>query len=208
MPAEPGGYRLFAYVYDGQGGAAVGNLPLLVKGQIVAKPARRAELPLIIYDEAQRGSPPYVPTGWMGDTKRIALVEDCSTIPHAGKTCIRADFKAAEGWAGVAWQHPGNNWGDKPGGWNVAGADRLTFWARGDQGDEVVSFQLGLIGTDKRYHDTAKGELKNVILSTEWMQYSIDLPRADLSRIITGFAWVVAGQGRPVTFYLDDIRYE
>jgi hypothetical protein len=30
----------------------------------------------------------------------------------------------------------------------------------------------------------------------------------DLSRIITGFAWVVAGQGAPVTFYLDDVRYE
>ena len=30
----------------------------------------------------------------------------------------------------------------------------------------------------------------------------------DLKQIKTGFCWVVAGQGAPVTFYLDDIQYE
>jgi hypothetical protein len=29
-----------------------------------------------------------------------------------------------------------------------------------------------------------------------------------LSRIKTGFAWTLAANGHPVTFYLDDIRYE
>ena len=30
-----------------------------------------------------------------------------------------------------------------------------------------------------------------------------------MSKIITGFCWVLAGQGRkPVTFYLDDVQYE
>ncbi len=31
LPSKSGGYRLFAYVYDGQGGAAVANVPLHVK---------------------------------------------------------------------------------------------------------------------------------------------------------------------------------
>lgn len=61
---------------------------------------------------------------------------------------------------------------------------------------------------DKPYHDTAKGEIEKVHLTTEWKPYSIDLAGKDLSRIVTGFAWVVAGQGKPVTFYLDDVRYE
>jgi hypothetical protein len=207
-PAEPGGYRLFAYVYDGGGGAAVGNLPLLVIGKVMPRPARKAEFPLVVYDEVDREKPPYVPTGWMGDTKQMALAEDCQERPHAGKTCLRAQFNGASGWGGVVWQQPGHNWGDKPGGWNLAGAKRLTFWARGERGDEVVSFQFGVLGEDKRYHDTAKDELEKVRLTSDWKQYSFDLAGKDLSRIMTGFAWVVAGQGKPITFYLDDVRYE
>ena len=34
MPDTPGAYRLFAYLRDRQGGAAVGNVPLLVNGEI------------------------------------------------------------------------------------------------------------------------------------------------------------------------------
>lgn len=208
LPDSPGGYRLFAYVYDGRGGAAVGNLPLLVKGERAVRPARRAELPLVIYDEADRERPPFVPTGWMGDVKQIALSQNCTTQPHAGRTCLRAEFKAAGGWGGVVWQHPDGNWGDKPGGWNLSGAKRLTFWARGERGEEEVSFQFGLLGDDKRYRDSGKGELPKAQLTTDWQRFTIDLSDRDLSRIITGFAWVVAGQGQPVVFYLDDVSYE
>lgn len=208
LPDSPGGYRLFAYVYDGHGGAAVGNLPLLVKGERPSKPARKAELPLVIYDEADRERPPFVPTGWMGETKQIALTADCTTQPHDGRTCLRAEFKAADGWGGVVWQHPGNNWGDKPGGWDLRGAKRLTFWARGERGDEVISFQFGLIGADKRYHDSGKGEIPKARLTADWQQFAIDVSQCDLSRIMTGFAWVVSGQGKAVVFYLDDVRYE
>lgn len=31
LPNKSGGYRIFAYIYDGQGGAAVGNIPIFVK---------------------------------------------------------------------------------------------------------------------------------------------------------------------------------
>lgn len=50
--------------------------------------------------------------------------------------------------------------------------------------------------------------LDKVRLSDDWKQYSIDVSGGDLSRIVTAFAWVVAGQGKPVTFYIDDVRYE
>lgn len=103
---------------------------------------------------------------------------------------------------------PGQRLGEKPGGWNLTGAKQLAFWARGEKGGEVVSFQLGLLGRDKHFFDTAQGKLEGVRVTPEWKEYRIDLAGKDLTRIKTGFAWVAAGQGAPITFYLDDIRYE
>jgi hypothetical protein len=36
----------------------------------------------------------------------------------------------------------------------------------------------------------------------------MDLKGKNLTRIKTGFSWVVVGSGEPVTFFLDDIRFE
>jgi hypothetical protein len=47
-----------------------------------------------------------------------------------------------------------------------------------------------------------------VELGKDWKQYDIDVRDKDMSRIITGFCWVLAGQGAPVTFYLQDVQYE
>lgn len=208
LPMDPGGYRLYAYVYDEKGGAATANIPLLVKGEFKPGPGRVAKLPLMVYDEATRASIPYAPTGWMGSVKGIKVQEDCSVKPLAGKTCLRCEYSLPDAWAGVVWQNPVNDWGDQPGGWNLTGAKRLVFSARGEKGGEAVSFQFGLLGREKRFFDTAQSKLENVKLTTDWKEYAIDLTGKDLSRIKTGFCWVVAGQGAPVVFYLDNIRYE
>ena len=54
---------------------------------------------------------------------------------------------------------------------------------------------------------SAKGELKAVKLTKEWNKLTIPLRGLDLRQIKTGFGWSLAGQGKPVTFYLDDIRF-
>jgi len=46
-----------------------------------------------------------------------------------------------------------------------------------------------------------------VRLTDKWHKLRIPLNGRDLSRIKTGFGWSLAGQGKPVTFYLDNIRY-
>src|SRR5205085_2141135 len=69
MPKGGGGYRLFAYVYDGQGGAAVVNVPLRVNGPEILPSARRAKLPLVVYDDGEKETQPFVPAGWMGNAK-------------------------------------------------------------------------------------------------------------------------------------------
>jgi hypothetical protein len=208
MPKEGGGYRLFAFVYDDHGGAAVANVPLRVKGPVTLPRARVAKLPLIVYDEADREKPAYVPAGWMGNTKALKLNDKWAEKPHGGKTCIRIDYEAKDGWGGIVWQSPANDWGDRPGGWDLTGATKLTFWARGAQGGETVSFEIGIIGSGKTFHDTAKGKVEKVRLTTDWQQFRIDLKDKDLTRIKSGFVCTVVGTGAPITFFLDEIQYE
>jgi hypothetical protein len=207
VPAGGGGYRLFAYVADGQGGAAVGNVPLHVDAPIIPLPAPKAALPFVLYADGMKSSP-YAPSGYMGNTTAIKMTLDCTDQPHSGKTCLRVDYQAADNWGGVLWQSPGNDWkGEKPGGLNLTGATEVEFWARGAAGGEVVDFMLGVLDGQQPYRDSAKAELKGVRLTTEWQKLRIPLDGRDLSRIKTGFGWSVAGQGRPERFYLDDIRY-
>ncbi len=209
MPEYGGNYRLFAFVRDTHGGAAVANVPLLVKGGADAPvPAgRRVKLPFTVYSEAS-GDQPFIPSGYMGNTSAIKMQADCTDNPHAGKTCLKVDYSAKDNWAGVFWQDPANDWGDKMGGANLAGATRLTFWARGEKGGEAISFFMGGIASNKPFFDTAEAKLLVSGLTKEWKQYSIDLRGKDLSRIKSGFGWSLAANGSPITFYLDDVRYE
>lgn len=208
LPEEPGAFRVLVTVRDGHGGAATANIPVLARGAVSERPARAASLPLVIYGEATQPEPPYAPSGWMGNAAAIRLDPACEERPFAGKTCLRCEFGSATEWGGVVWQDPPDDWGDRAGGWDVSGATRLAFRVRGARGGEVVSFEFGLIGPEKPSHDSARRALKDLTLTDEWAEYSIPLAGLDLSRIKTGFSWVVAGQGAPVVFYLDDVRYE
>lgn len=208
MPESGGGYRLFAYLRDGKGGAAVGNVSLYVDAPVKIPSAQKPTLPFVLYSDGDRDKPPFVPTGWMGNTKVMKLDEEWKTNPHSGNSCLKFDFNASEGWGGIVWQSPPNDWGDKPGGWDVTGAKSLTFWARGEKGDEKASFQLGLLGSDKKFSDSANAKLDNVTLTNDWKKYRIDLAGKNLSRIKTGFVINVANPGKPLTIYIDDITYE
>lgn len=207
MPKEGGPYRLYAYLHDNKGGAAVANIPLYVNGPITIPTGKVVKVPFTLYAEGGVKLP-YEPTGWMGNTKAMKLDPGCTTMPHTGTTCVRMDYTEKDGWGGIVWQNPGNNWGDKRGGYNLTGAIKLTFWARGEKGEEMVKFGVGLVPHDKTFFDTSQSVLDTVRLSSQWKQYSIDLTGKDLTRIVSGFYCTVAGQGQPVTFYLDDIRFE
>lgn len=173
----------------------------------IAEAAPKAPLPLVVYGDGQ-GSSPYIPSGYMGNTGAIKMDSQSTEDPHSGKTCLKVQYTATDNWGGVDWQSPANDWGDKPGGLNLTGAKTLTFWARGAKGGEVVSFLYGGLGKDKAYPDTASDKLDKVTLTKGWKKYQIALKGKDLADIKTGFGWVVAGSGQPITFYLDDIKYE
>jgi hypothetical protein len=171
-------------------------------------PASGVKLPFTVYDEKGSANNHYIPSGWMGNAKATKMDDGCTTNPHGGKTCLRIEYDATDTWSGIVWQDPANDWGDQAGGWNLTGAKTLKFWARGEKGDEVVSFKFGILGSDKKFSDSASGELADVKLTKEWKEYSFDLAGKDLTHIKTGFVWSLAGQSSPVVFYVDDIRFE
>ncbi len=210
MPKVGGIYRLFAYVHDNHKGAAVANVPILVKGGEKATIAtgKAATLPFTVYAEAGQPGLVFIPSGYMGNYAAVKADENYTIKPHSGKTCMQWQYTAKKDWAGVVWQSPANDWGDKEGGKNLTGATKLTFWARGEKGGETVTFLCGIINKDKPFYDTAQAKLDKAGLTTEWKQYTIDLKGKDLSHIKTGFGWTLAADGEPITFYLDDIRYE
>ena len=180
---------------------------LRVNGPAVASKGYPAALPLAVYSEAAEPSG-YIPSGWMGDIKAIQLDPAWTDRPQSGKTCLRCKFNANKGWGGVAWQNPPNDWGDRAGGYDLTRAKKLTFFARGEQGGEIVSFEFGVIPHNKKFPDTGKGRLEKVVLGKEWQRYEIPITNQDLTRIKTGFVWTVASRDQPVVFYLDNILWE
>ena len=207
LPTEAGLYRLFVAVRDNHGGAATANVPVRVNGPAAASTGYPAELPLTVYSEAAEPTG-YIPSGWMGDTKSIELDPAWTDGPQSGKTCLRCKFNANKGWWGVAWQDPPNDWGDRAGGYDLTHAKKLTFFARGEQGGEVVNFEFGIIPDNKEFPDTGKGRLEKVVLGKEWQRYEIPISNQDLTRIKTGFVWTVESRDQPVVFYLDNIVWE
>ncbi len=158
----------------------------------------------------------FVPSGYMPDGLCLKQNDSWQEQCQQGKTCIRVDYdilcsQKGRNWAGVYWLNPADNWGDRKGGFNLTGAKRLVFWARGDKGGETIAeFKLGGVGISREYPDSDTVGIGPVILTKEWKQYSIDLRGRDLSFISGGFAWSASTENNPssCTFFLDDIHYE
>jgi hypothetical protein len=110
---------------------------------------------------------------------------------------------------GIYWQNPANNWGSKKGGFDLTGMTKLTFWARGAKGGEIIQkFTVG--GIKGVYPDSASVEFGPVELTDTWKEYTINLAGHDLSYISSGFGWVITADLNPAgcEFYLDDIKFE
>lgn len=166
-----------------------------------------AGLPFVVYADCE-GPLPYIPSGYMGDIETIDFDDCCTTAPHDGDSCVRFTYNGRHQWAGIAWQDPPNNWGDLAGGYDIRGAKRLSFWARGRAGTERVQFKVGLVGRTKKFTDSARLTTGWVRLKKEWQQFVIPLEGYDLSRDITAFVIVLEGAATPTTVFVGDVRFE
>jgi hypothetical protein len=188
--------------------------------------------PFYVYKDYKSPENKFFSTGNMGDYFDVQVQLNDTVHKYSGTSCVQIVYKLGElqgaGWAGLFWQYPANNWGGAPGGYDLSGAKRLTFWARGEKGGEVINtFQVG--GIHGKYSDSGLASISKVVLSANWEKYTIDLSdignsiiideynkecwpfMAPLSRITGGFGWATslfANNGGGVTFYLDEIRFE
>jgi hypothetical protein len=177
------------------------------------EPAAEKPKEFAVYSDKNARENHYIPSGWMGDYGDIKLNDQYMDNPHSGTTSMQFVYSAKKaqgaGWAGVYWQNPANNWGSKKGGFDLTGMTKVTFWARGEKGGEVIQkFKLG--GIKGTYSDTAEVELGPIELTDTWKQYTINIAGKDLSYISGGFCWVTTSDLCPegCTFYLDDVKFE
>jgi len=179
----------------------------------VSLPVAAQTFPFYVYMDANSPTNHFVPSGWMGDFGDLQLKVDHAENCKAGGTCIQIIYSAKKtqgaDWAGIYWQDPANNWGDRDGGFDLTGASKLTFWARGEKGGEKIDeFRSG--GIPGEYFDSDVAYMGPVVLTAEWKKYEIELTGKDLKSIKGGFAFSArAGDNKGgAVFYIDDIRYE
>jgi hypothetical protein len=170
--------------------------------------------PLIVFSDKGSRDNHYTPSGFMPNGNCITFDDTWGESCQSGKTCIKVNYDVAcsrkdQKWAGIYWLNPPDNWGKKKGGFNLTGAEKLTFWAKGDQGGEQIQeFTVGGITGD--FPDTDTAVIGPVILTNEWKEYTVDLRGKDLSYISGGFAWTTSEDvnAESCVFYLDNIRFE
>ena len=189
------------------------------------------DFPFYVYEDAGSTNNHFAPTGHMGDYTDLGINPFYKQNPHLGTSCIKITYSAKKSrgqkWAGLYWQDPSNNWGESFGGYDLSAATKLTFWARGEKGGEVITlFQIG--GIVGKYRDSGSKAIGPVSLTNKWKKYTIDLKdlkqtmllnckqigcclfMQPLTRIIGGFCWstnIEVNRGG-IVFYLDEIRYE
>lgn len=163
-------------------------------------PAAGEPLPVVVDDH-------WAPSGYMGDGATPGGIE-VGECPERGSADAVGLCRAytwnpgREGWAGIYWQYPENNWGMAPGLQVAQGATEVSFWAWGALGGEVVTFGAGIPDVDG-----FGVERPQVVLEAVPTRYTIDLTAVTYDEVVGAFKWVTADAAAPVTFFIDDLTW-
>ncbi len=130
--------------------------------------------------------------------------------------CVAEERHHYEGhhlnYAGLCWQHPEGNWGDKDSGMNLTGYNKLVFHARGQEGLEMVErVKVGNKAPEcpDIFPDSLEIERLMIPLSTEWTEHSINLAGFNMTRVANGFCIFFGPEFSPEVgvLFLDDIYF-
>lgn len=158
----------------------------------------------------------YSPDGFFGDGEtrgKVKLEKSCpARAPGALGDCYTITYQPGiKQYAGIFWQHPHNNWGDRPGHLVTPGATRITLQARAARAGQGITVGGGQADS-KPLHDSFQLEEVTLPLTEQWAAHQIPFRGADYqgeSGVIGAFmVKVFAGDtDAAITFYLDDIRW-
>jgi hypothetical protein len=158
----------------------------------------------------------YSPDGFFGDGEtrgRVKLEKSCPDRPPGARgDCYTITYTpGVRRFAGIFWQHPHNNWGDRPGHRVTPGATKITFQARAAKAGQGLSAGAGQMRS-MPLHDNFELEEVSVALGETWAPHEIPFRGMEYqgeSGVIGAFMVSLrAGDGdAPITFYLDDIRW-
>jgi hypothetical protein len=162
----------------------------------------------------------FAPSGYMGDgANGTSLVNDTACAPRptgARGDCYHFTYHAGSMlWSGVYWQFPANNWGAAEGKALPAGAKRVSFYAAGKAGGEVLKVKIGGIHDATLPFSDAFSVETTATLTTTMTQYTVDLTGKSYDKVIGGFSWVTnypegtnPANAPPIAFFLDDLVWE
>jgi len=145
----------------------------------------------------------YIGSVHNGDDGSVTINPGSTANPKSGGTCVEVHYTPTDPthWAGAMWLSGNQNFPPNPpmNGVDAAKAQKLFFWARGTGG---VKF---FIENDRKNQASLY-----VTLTDDWKEYIIELPKG-WETVCVGFGWAANADdtgGVPITFWLDDIRYE
>lgn len=167
-----------------------------------------------------------IPAGWMsgGGTPGsfIGLESGVGTC-YTGADCVKFTYRRGSGWGGIMWWPPAcGPDGVDPASWQNAKngtcsvniyaistlrtVERITFWASGAQGGEVIEFKVG--ATD--IAPSPGRSMGRVTLQSSWQQYQLGLKGMDFTSAASLFTWIATddSNSQDAVFYLDDIQFE
>ena len=166
-----------------------------------------------------------IPAGWMsGGTSPesyISLSRGSPGICRKGKDCLKVVYRSGGQFGGIFWWPTGCGESGTNEVWDrvrrgacgvnvlemgkLSTVNRLSFWAKGDQGGEVIEFKIGSVDL----LPSPGRSIGKVTLTRDWSSHEIDLEGVDLANAVALFAWIAADIDNPqgAAFYLADIQF-
>ncbi|MDD5065798.1 MAG: hypothetical protein PHF84_02000 [bacterium] len=170
------------------------------------------QFPFNVYTDAPSRLNLAILSGWMGDIRNLKIDKLCTKNPNSGKSSMRVSYqvitKTENKAVGVYMQqNPASRLATLRGGYDLTKASKISFYARGENGNEVVEFKMV---TAKEQNLLASSKVsRKITLTKEWKKYELDLSNTEYKDISGGLGFVIHTRDNRegVIFYLDDIAY-
>jgi|GEM_PF-1479055 len=177
--------------------------------------------PSLLVDDDSYLENHYIPSGIMNYAPGVVAIDQrCIDNPHSGDTCFKIAWNGQDGaqwkWSAVVWQEPENEWSGGTGkGYDLRGADYLSFWARTDNFSYVPGKLLKIFPYFGYSNDSCGQRPPTEVwreLTTEWKQYMVPVSGNDMSHVSNGFTVMFNEKNTPrvngCNIYIDDIEYK